>query len=263
MEKNLNNKKSYIIPGIFALSLFLFVEIGLLNLLKLIKDKVLFINSYINISQNLIINMIFYAILLTVYIIWFKRLITGHKAILNQERFPVFKSIVIAAGLFGMTVIVRIIYNNFVVQRNLNVEGLNSLSILNIKSHNLIIMISFILLIPIIEELLFRGILFNYIENSKKGSNAVFLSSFIYGIVHINFLQFIIYFCFGYAMAIIYRKTRSLLMPVLIHIIYNFMIILTLNFTTLTKSDSFKYMLIFLIIPTFLMIKKCRKETMY
>lgn len=91
--------------------------------------------------------------------------------------------------------------------------------------HNILIAGVFVVLIaPVLEEILFRGILVN-----KVG---VVLSSILFSVIHIGSgdLYSIIYpaiitFIIGSALGTAYKKTKSLLLVILTHSIYNIFIL--------------------------------------
>jgi membrane protease YdiL (CAAX protease family) len=75
---------------------------------------------------------------------------------------------------------------------------------------------------PIIEEILFRGIIQKgMINNGVKPRNAIFISALVFGLVHFNPWQFIGAFLLGLVLGVVYFKTKSLLMPILLHFFNN------------------------------------------
>lgn len=79
-----------------------------------------------------------------------------------------------------------------------------------------------VILAPILEEILFRGIIMKgMINNGTKPLPAIALSAFIFGVVHFNPWQFAGAFLLGLVLGLVYYKTKSLLMPVLLHAFNN------------------------------------------
>ena len=74
---------------------------------------------------------------------------------------------------------------------------------------------------PVLEELLFRGIILEGFLNRYSPGKAIFWSAFLFGLFHMNPWQFIPGFLIGILLAWIYMKTRSLIPVILIHIINN------------------------------------------
>ncbi|MCM1988605.1 CPBP family intramembrane glutamic endopeptidase [Oceanirhabdus seepicola] len=84
-------------------------------------------------------------------------------------------------------------------------------------------MFSMIIGIPVFEEVLFRGLIFNSLKSHLKIGWCVVVSAIIFGIAHMNVLQGI-YACFlGVVLAIAYEKTKSIWAPIIMHVTYNFL----------------------------------------
>lgn len=75
---------------------------------------------------------------------------------------------------------------------------------------------------PIFEEIVFRGIIQKGLIN--KGMNpmkAIWISALVFGIIHGNPWQFVGAVLLGFVLGIVYEKTKSLLMPILLHAFNN------------------------------------------
>ena len=79
-----------------------------------------------------------------------------------------------------------------------------------------------VILAPILEEILFRGIIMKgMINNGTKPLLAIALSAFIFGVVHFNPWQFAGALLLGLVLGLVYYKTKSLLMSILLHAFNN------------------------------------------
>jgi uncharacterized protein len=79
---------------------------------------------------------------------------------------------------------------------------------------------AFILLViaaPVLEELIFRGIILEGLLRNYSPLKSILISSFLFGIVHLNPWQFVTGFFIGMFIGWIYYKTRSLTFPLIIH----------------------------------------------
>ena len=75
---------------------------------------------------------------------------------------------------------------------------------------------------PLLEEILFRGILLRGLLNNRNNPYlAIFFTSFLFGLVHGNPWQFMGGLTIGLAMGYIYYKTQSLVYTILIHALNN------------------------------------------
>ena len=74
---------------------------------------------------------------------------------------------------------------------------------------------------PILEEVLFRGIILEGFLKRYSPVKAIFWSAFLFGLFHLNPWQFIPGFLIGLLMGYIYYRTRSLIPVVIIHMVNN------------------------------------------
>jgi membrane protease YdiL (CAAX protease family) len=74
---------------------------------------------------------------------------------------------------------------------------------------------------PILEEVLFRGIILDGFLNRYKPGKAIFWSALLFGLFHMNPWQSIPAFLIGLLLGYVYLKTRSLIPVIFIHIINN------------------------------------------
>ena len=81
--------------------------------------------------------------------------------------------------------------------------------------------ISMILIIPIIEEILFRGLIFNELKKHLNIVVAIILQAVIFAASHGNMLQGIYTFIMAVVLAVVYSKTKSIVAPILFHMTYN------------------------------------------
>ena len=92
--------------------------------------------------------------------------------------------------------------------------------------------ISSIIFAPIIEEIIFRGIIFNRLKIRIGITSAIIISSFIFAIGH-GFGGITSAFLFGICMCILYLKTDNILIPMSVHFLNN----LIATILTITQAD--------------------------
>ena len=94
-----------------------------------------------------------------------------------------------------------------------------------------------VVMAPIFEEIVFRGIIQKgLINKGMKPMNAIWISSLIFGIVHGNPWQFVGAVLLGFVLGLVYYKTKSLLMPILLHAFNNGISTLLMHYG---KTESF------------------------
>lgn len=81
------------------------------------------------------------------------------------------------------------------------------------------------ILVPIAEELIFRGLILNRLKCGMKTWNAILLSALLFGIYHMNLVQFIYAAIVGVLLACVYEKYQRLLVPILFHAVANIFVL--------------------------------------
>ena len=89
-----------------------------------------------------------------------------------------------------------------------------------------------ILLAPIGEETLFRGILYPWIKQAGFPRLALWISSVLFALVHVNLMIFLPLLVLAIILTILYERTDNLLAPITAHALFNAM-----NFVMLYLSE--------------------------
>ncbi len=94
----------------------------------------------------------------------------------------------------------------------------SGLAAASFEGQNLFLLIAAsVILAPLSEELIFRGMLYRRIRSYLGVPAAVFLSAAAFGIYHANVVQFLYAALLGILLALLYEKTRALIVPVIGH----------------------------------------------
>lgn len=96
----------------------------------------------------------------------------------------------------------------------------------SISSNILLVVVAVIA--PFSEEVFFRGFLYSAFKKSWGVNVALLLSSFLFAIVHLELYSFIPLIIIGWLLAYLFEKTKSLLIPIFLHGVYNLILILIL-----------------------------------
>ncbi len=114
-------------------------------------------------------------------------------------------------------------YGMLYLANTLNIGSLLSFSLIpSLKSIAFIGgLIGTILISPISEEIIFRGIILNRLKLVVPVNMAILVSSLCFGVLH-GYGSMISAFVFGLCMCILYIKTDNILVPVFAHIMNNF-----------------------------------------
>ena len=90
------------------------------------------------------------------------------------------------------------------------------------------------LLTPLVEELIFRGLIFRRLRWSLDAKAAILTSALLFAVFHGNLLQGIYAFAMGFLFAFVYERTHSLWAPILFHLGANVVSVL------MTEVEGFK-----------------------
>lgn len=117
-----------------------------------------------------------------------------------------------------------ILYLHIVPSKNIFNTYMQNATIIN----TIVISIQVIIIGPVIEELIFRKILFGKLleKFSNRPIKAIVYSALIFGIVHLNIIQGVAAFGGGIILGLIYYYTKSIKATIFAHILNNFLIII-------------------------------------
>jgi membrane protease YdiL (CAAX protease family) len=84
-----------------------------------------------------------------------------------------------------------------------------------------VILVAFLLVAPVAEEVFFRGIVYNAWERERGASVALFGSAALFAAIHTSLFSLVPIFALGVALAVVYRSTRSLVTVIAMHAGFN------------------------------------------
>ena len=103
--------------------------------------------------------------------------------------------------------------------------------------YNLLQFISIVIFAPLIEEILFRGILLQRWSVKWGILPGIVMSSLIFGCLHFNVFGLI---NFGFVMALLYLRTKTLFVPIIFHAINNFIaVVMEIGATIFKHRETF------------------------
>ncbi len=95
------------------------------------------------------------------------------------------------------------------------------------------VIIRAVILAPIAEELVFRGLVFRRLKGYTNFWVGALVSSALFGLYHMNLAQGIYAFLFGIVLAAVYHRFNNLLAPILLHFAANLLSVIL----TYTKAE--------------------------
>ena len=99
------------------------------------------------------------------------------------------------------------------------------------------------LLVPIVEELLFRGIIYKRMKEIMPTLQAGISCALLFGVLHANIVQGIYGFCIGILMCLVYERFHSLVAPILMHVSANLVVVLAAGFNVGYQSLTMFYLI--------------------
>ncbi|WP_419748896.1 lysostaphin resistance A-like protein [Clostridium perfringens] len=116
--------------------------------------------------------------------------------------------------------------------------------------------ISVAILAPIVEEIIFRGIIFNEAAKYKGGAFPIIISALLFGLAHMQPIQIVYAFIVGLIFGFVYSKTHSLPIVMFLHMLNNLLTLFPEPFSTFISIIQ-----ILCIIPMIYLLKKLYRES--
>ncbi|WP_080875282.1 CPBP family intramembrane glutamic endopeptidase [Oceanobacillus timonensis] len=79
---------------------------------------------------------------------------------------------------------------------------------------------------PILEEIIFRKIIFGSLYKKMNFFFAAIISSIIFAVIHWDFLHLLVYTAMGFVFAFLYVQTKRILVPIIVHAGMNTLVVL-------------------------------------
>jgi membrane protease YdiL (CAAX protease family) len=79
---------------------------------------------------------------------------------------------------------------------------------------------------PILEEIVFRKIIFGSLHNRYNFFISALISSVIFAAAHMEFQHILLYSAMGFTFAFLYVKTKSIFVPIFAHVAMNTLVVL-------------------------------------
>lgn len=109
------------------------------------------------------------------------------------------------------------------------------------------------ILVPIIEEILFRGLIFNELRKNINIWAAIILQALIFGVFHMNLLQGFVTFFIGIVMGLVYVWVKSIWAPIIIHMVNNSISVIASYFLPASFKFEMPYVLLVILIVVFIL----------
>lgn len=165
-------------------------------------------------------------IALIVAIIFIPLLINDYKKYKKQTNTKINYFYLIILG-----VILSLIYNVFAYYLNFALKT----SLFDNSNNIAITLLSTGILGPIIEELMFRGIIYNELKSKYSNMKSILITTIFFAIIHINIIQILYALIIGFILIFVYEKYNNIKAPIILHMASN--ITTTLFLLLLIKNN--------------------------
>ena len=118
----------------------------------------------------------------------------------------------------------------------------NTENIMNITLTAPLFMIIPMIIAPILEEVIFRKIIFGSLYKRFNFFVSALLSAFVFGIIHGEPQHILIYAGMGFVFAFLYVKTKRIIVPIVVHMAMNSTTVLALYFSPEDLEQQLKEM---------------------
>lgn len=92
---------------------------------------------------------------------------------------------------------------------------------------------------PILEEIVFRKIVFGTLHKRLNFFLSALISSLIFAVAHMEFVHILLYTAMGFTFAYLYVKTKRIIVPIFAHVAMNTLVVIV---QSVYKDDIVKYM---------------------
>jgi membrane protease YdiL (CAAX protease family) len=133
------------------------------------------------------------------------------------------KTIGLAVLVIGAGLIFNYAYATYIVP-DVEIQAmLNQLlkAIPDTMPNNVLLFVAIAVIAPVLEEVLFRGLLQNSLANRMPTWAAIAIASAVFGVAHLDFNAFPPLMAMGIAFGYLYHKTGSLLVNIAMHMVNN------------------------------------------
>lgn len=233
MNQRFRNILSCFIPflvyiGVMLVVMFCFAAYASAVKTSSAEEMEQFVNEHL-----LLMTTIIDAVLIPVFYLMWR--LDRDKYPLKRADMPDFSWMILA--LIGVSVCVGLNYflNMFMPKEILNTYEQTSEVLWN-EDTRLLSFISVVLVAPLTEELMFRGLIYTRLRLMLKAPYTILATAVLFGLFHENLLQFMYAFVIGLILAYIMETYRSLWAPIMVHAAAN-LISWLLTYVVMIPSD--------------------------
>lgn len=127
----------------------------------------------------------------------------------------------ILGASMGVFIMLVLTYINYVFPLEKISSGYEELMEIVMSGNFIIVFITVGVMGPIVEEIIFRGLILSELKRVIPIQAAIIIQAFLFGAYHMNLLQGMYAFVIGIVLGLVMVKTRSLWTAIFVHIFFN------------------------------------------
>ena len=109
-------------------------------------------------------------------------------------------------------------------------------------------LVTLCILVPIAEELVYRGMLYKRLKEYNEMTIAAYIAALTFGVVHMNLVQGIYATIAAIILIFVYEKYKTILAPIFLHMVINLMALISGEFVIFEKINNLLLAKIFFMI---------------
>lgn len=144
---------------------------------------------------------------------------------LRERKISIVNMILFTLSIYGIFSLINYLNYGliFTISKIANIKAHYTSFLTNYNDQSLVnVILLTVILIPILEELFFRKLIYKKVSDYGDKVYMLF-SSIIFGLFHFSFFQSIYYFIFGMVLSYLYIYTSKVIYPIILHIAVNFL----------------------------------------
>ena len=113
---------------------------------------------------------------------------------------------------------------------------------------------------PIIEELIFRGLLYNGFKEEYTPMLSIIITSVLFSIFHTGIINIVYSFALSFLLIYVYEKYKTIKAPIIMHITSNIFVMLFVYILSLSSLVNYILLIIFIIGLLLMYFKVIKKD---
>ena len=145
---------------------------------------------------------------------------------------------VIGWGIIGffMVLLGQMIAANIEIRLGIEPGSQNTADFITLATEVPLVIFSIVVFAPILEEFIFRRLIFGALLPKTNFFVAALVSSLTFAVIHLEFVHILIYATSGFIFAFLYYKTKRILTSIIAHMLLNgYVVLVNMNYDKIVR----------------------------